>query len=76
MLKLIVSLKKKVINETRGSTLSSKDTIKYAKNAGEFVLDAKDALMDLVIAYGEEVPISLVAKTLASFDLTMSELRY
>lgn len=59
-----------------GSTLTAKDTIRYAKNAGEFVIDAKDELMELVIAYGDKVPVSLIANTLERYDLTMSELKY
>lgn len=55
-------------------TYSIEEVIELAELAGLTVLDAQDALMELTVAYGEEIPRSRVEEVLREYDMSVEEL--
>jgi len=53
---------------------TTKEIVKLAQAAGDFVLDAKDAIQDLAVAYGNKVPAKELDKVLANYDLEIEDL--
>ena len=53
---------------------TTKEIVKLAQAAGDFVLDAKDAIQDLSVAYGDKVPAKELDKVLANYDLELEDL--
>lgn len=49
--------------------------ITIAKRAGDIVLDAKDDLMDLGVAYGDRIPIARVKEILRDYDIEPQDLK-
>lgn len=64
-----------ILNEG-SKTYTTKDIVKFAKNAGEIVLDAKDAIEQLSVAYGDKVPHDKLISTLTQFDLELDDVKY
>lgn len=58
------------INETKHKGhFTMEQVMKLAKKAGEYVLDAKDALEELCEMYGDKVPASRVFEVLDDYDM-------
>lgn len=74
-IKIIKDKKTQLKEGQEGNTISSLKVIALAKKAGKSVLDAKDALEDLVVAYGDNVPKSKVKEVLANYDILISDLK-
>ena len=55
-------------------TYSIEEVIELAELAGLTVLDAQDALMELTVAYGEEIPRRRVEEVLREYDMSVEEL--
>ena len=53
-----------------GKTINLTKLFKLAKKAGNTVLDAKDAIIDLGVDYGDKVPVERVNQILTEYDLT------
>ncbi len=51
----------------------TKDIVKMAKVAGDIVLDAKDDIQDLSVAYGDRVPAKELEKVLNNYDLDLED---
>jgi len=52
------------------------EVVDMANRAGEIVLDAKDALNDLAVAYGYKIPHNAVHQVLDEYDLTIEDVLY
>lgn len=66
-------IRKKYIRESKvneGKTINLKKLFRIAKKAGNVVIDAKDALIELGVAYGENIPVKRVNQVLTEYDLT------
>ena len=60
---------------TEGKTFyTTKEIIKIAKNAGDWVIDAKYSIEDLAVAYGDKVPYKELKRVLDNYDLELEEL--
>jgi hypothetical protein len=53
---------------------TTKEIVKLAQAAGDFVLDAKNAIQDLSVAYGDKVPAKELDKVLTNYDLEIEDL--
>jgi len=53
---------------------TTKDIVKMAKNAGDIVIDAKYAIEDLGVAYGNKVPSTELDRVLTQYDLELEDL--
>ena len=53
---------------------TTKEIVKLAKTAGDWVPDAKFAIQDLAVAYGDKVPAKELDKVLANYDLEIEDL--
>lgn len=73
---LIQTIAKRVISEgvEDEEFISIEQLIDIANKAGDYVIDAKDAIEDLGIAYGEKIPTSRVVEVLRNYDLTIDYL--
>lgn len=66
--------KKKVqIKHENTSTYTGVQVMKMAKRAGEYVLDARDSLRELVIGYGDAIPKQEVLQVLHHYDLELED---
>jgi ElaB/YqjD/DUF883 family membrane-anchored ribosome-binding protein len=52
---------------------NTKEIVKIANNAGDWVLDAKSAIQDLSVSYGDKVPTDKLDKVLANYDLELED---
>lgn len=68
------NLKEESNNTNMFKNYSIEEVIELAELAGLTVLDAEDALMDLTVAYGEEIPRSRVEEVLREYDMSVEEL--
>ena len=57
-------------------TISLRALIKLANLAGDHLPDAKDALNDLGVEYGEQIPLDSVKGVLSNYDLSISDLTH
>ncbi len=55
-------------------TITDRQLSRLAQQAGNFGEDVKDALFDLMM-YGDKIPLDMVKKTLANYDLTLKDLK-
>jgi|DEB19_MinimDraft_2_1074335.scaffolds.fasta_scaffold00183_6 hypothetical protein len=53
---------------------NTKEIVKIANIAGDSVIDAKSAIQDLSIEYGDKVPLGELNKVLADYDLELEDL--
>ena len=63
---------KTTINENN-SFINLDTLIKYAKNAGDIVVDAKYALEDLAVYYNDKIPMNRVLQVLTNYDLELED---
>jgi hypothetical protein len=52
---------------------NTKEIVKIANNAGDWVIDAKSAIQDLSVSYGDKVPADKLDKVLANYDLELED---
>lgn len=52
---------------------NTKEIVKIANIAGDSVIDAKSAIQDLSIEYGDKVPLGELNKVLADYDLELED---
>jgi hypothetical protein len=55
-------------------TITDNQLHRLAQQAGNFGEDVKDSLIDLMM-YGDNIPLDIVKKTLANYDLTLKDLK-
>lgn len=55
-------------------TITDRQLSRLAQQAGNFGEDIKDELINLM-AYGDKIPLDIVKKTLANYDLTLKDLK-
>ena len=61
--------------EGQDDVISNDELIELANKAGEYVLDAKDALHDLIVSgEGETIPKRKVEQVLAMYDISLEDL--
>ena len=53
---------------------NTKEIVKMSNAAGDIVVDAKFAIQDLAVAYGDKVPAKELDKVLANYDLEIEDL--
>jgi len=59
-----------------GKTITLRALTKLASLAGDHLPDAKDALNDLGVEYGEQIPLDSVKGVLSNYDLSISDLTH
>ncbi len=62
-------------NEPVEKTVDLNKLHKIAMKAGNFGSDVKDALLNLYMGYEDKVPVSVIKKVLAKYDLTFADLK-
>lgn len=55
------------------NTYTSEEVLTMSKRAGDFVLDARESLMNLIIGYGDTIPKQVVSKVLSNYDLELED---
>ena len=85
MLRTLMRMYKKVVkklgsnvnegNEPVEKTVDLNKLHKIAMKAGNFGSDVKDALLNLYMGYEDKVPVSVIKKVLANYDLTFADLK-
>jgi hypothetical protein len=59
---------------TPNKIITDKQLSRLAQQAGNFGEDVKDALLNLIMV-GDNIPLSMVVKVLANYDLTLKDLK-
>lgn len=55
------------------NTYTSEEVLAMSDRAGDFVLDARESLMNLIIGYGDTIPKQVVLKVLSNYDLELED---
>lgn len=55
------------------NTYTSEEIFAMSDRAGDFVLDARESLMNLIIGYGDTIPKQVVSKVLSNYDLELED---